>query len=165
MTAWTADKLFSSKKQDWATPWHLFNVLDAEFNFTLDAAASPSNHKCHRYLKKDGLTQSWTTIARNGAVWLNPPYGKEVGKWVEKAYRESLAGSTVVCLTFARTDTRWWHNWAMKAAEIRLIKGRIKFEGATSSAPAPSCLLIFDENRKMPRFTTQQFTVKKGSKP
>jgi len=162
MTAWTADKLFSSKKQDWATPWHLFNVLDAEFNFVLDAAASEENYKCPVYLTENSLDVSWWEISRGGAVWLNPPYGREIGSWIEKAYLESTCGCVVVCLIFARTDTRWWHNWAMKAAEIRLIKGRLKFEGATSSAPAPSCLLIFDESRKVPRFTTQQFTVKKG---
>ena len=164
MTAWTLDKLFSSKKQDWATPWHLFNTLDAEFNFALDAAASPSNHKCVSYLTENALGIPWHERAHGGAVWLNPPYGREVGKWIEKAYWESTEGCTVVCLTFARTDTKWWHDWAMRAAEIRLVKGRIKFQGAENSAPAPSCLLIFDESRKMPRFTTQQFTFKKGGK-
>lgn len=74
---------------------------------------------------------------------MNPPYGKEIAKWMKKAYEESLKGATVVCLTFARTDTKWWHDYAMKAAEIRFIKGRVRFEGADSSAPFPSVVIVF----------------------
>tara|TARA_R100001460_G_scaffold48618_3_gene86666 strand:+ start:107 stop:610 length:504 start_codon:yes stop_codon:yes gene_type:complete len=156
-TSWSKDKLFSSAKQDWATPWSLFNVLNDEFGFALDAAASSDNAKCATYLTEDddALNVSWSELVGNKPIWLNPPYGREIGKWIKKACLESRKGSTVVCLTFCRSDTQWWHNWAMKSAEIRLIPGRITFEGATSSAPAPSCLLIFDEDRRMPLFTTQ----------
>lgn len=157
---WSKDKLFSSKKQDWATPQALFDSVDKEFNFTLDAAATSQNAKCPLFLteKMDALkgALSWAQLIEKlggGAVWLNPPYGRGVGKWIQKAYTESLRGCTVVCLTFARTDTRWWHDWAMKAAEIRLMRGRVTFEGAPSSAPAPSCLLVFDEARRRPVFT------------
>ena len=153
-TAWNNEQLYSSRRQDWATPQALFDALDAEFGFVLDAAASEHNAKCRRWIGADSLERDWVRPLHLGAVWLNPPYGKEIGQWVEKAYRESLNGGCVVVLTFVRSDTKWWHEWAMKAAEIRLIKGRIKFEGAPSSAPAPSCLLIFDEGRRVPQFKT-----------
>jgi site-specific DNA-methyltransferase (adenine-specific) len=155
MSAWNEDQLYSSKKQDWGTPQALFDALDDEFDFGLDAAATADNTKCFQYISEDSLDRDWASLVPGiHAVWLNPPYGKDIGKWVEKAYRESLNGCAVVVLVFVRSDTRWWHDWAVKAAEIRLIKGRIKFEGAPSSAPSPSCLLIFDESRRVPQFTT-----------
>jgi phage N-6-adenine-methyltransferase len=160
--AWNQNQLFSSDKHDWATPWALFNEVDKEFGFTLDAAASAHNAKCKLYLTRedDALTKSWSDLAEDGSVWLNPPYGREIGLWIEKAYRESLNGSPVVCLTFCRTDTKWWHRWAMRAAEVRIIPGRITFGGATAGAPAPSCLIVFDEGRRMPRFVTQELPRK-----
>lgn len=151
--SWTQDTLFSSKKQDWATPPALFDAVNAEFSFGLDACASPHNAKCELFLTSDGLETEWHKLANT--VWCNPPYGREVGKWVHKAYVESLSGACCVCLIFARTDTQWWHKWAWRAAEIRLIAGRVTFEGAAASAPAPSCLLIFDEERRSPRVITQ----------
>ena len=154
--SWSEDKLFSSKKQDWGAPWSFFNKINDEFNFVLDAAASAENHKCVLYLTRNALSLPWHKISRGEAVWLNPPYGREVGKWIEKSYWESTKGCTVVCLTFARTDTKWWHDWAMRAAEIRLVRGRIKFQKAPNSAPAPSCLLIFDEKRRTPRFSAME---------
>ncbi len=153
-TAWNDDQLYSSKKQDWATPQALFDALNEEFGFVIDAAASEHNAKCNTYLSTNSLSYPWAELSEYRSVWLNPPYGKDIGQWVEKAYKESKRGCCVVVLTFVRSDTKWWHDWAMKAAEIRLIKGRIKFEGAAASAPAPSCLLIFDESRRVPQFTT-----------
>jgi len=158
-SSWNEEQLFSSERHDWATPQALFDRVDLEFGFVLDAAAAPHNTKCRSYLsvEDDSLSCNWAEIAKStsdtGAVWLNPPYGRDIGKWIQKAYEESLKGLTVVVLTFCRSDTLWWHQWAMKAAEVRLIKGRIRFEGASASAPAPSCLLIFDESRRLPRFT------------
>ncbi len=150
---WTKEILFSSDKQDWSTPQALFDEVNKEFAFTLDAAADETNAKCESFLteKDDALVCDWP-----GVVWLNPPYGRGVGRWVEKAYEQSKMGSTVVCLIFCRTDTKWWHRWAMKAAEIRLIPGRISFGAARGGAPAPSCLLVFDDNRRVPRFLTQE---------
>jgi len=154
-TAWNEDQLYSSKKQDWETPQALFDALHDEFDFGLDAAANAENAKCFQFIEEDSLHANWALMVYGiSSVWLNPPYGKDIGEWIKKAYRESLKGCTVVVLTFVRSDTKWWHDWAMKAAEIRLIKGRVKFEGAPSSAPAPSCLLIFDESRRVPQFTT-----------
>ena len=161
MSGWTAEQLFSSDRQDWATPQALFDVLDREFYFALDAAASVSNTKCREFYSKedDALTQSWC-VGAGEAVWLNPPYGREIGKWIKKAYEESQKGFPVVCLTFCRTDTRWWHDYAMRAAEIRLVPGRITFVGADAGAPAPSCLLVFDESRRSPRFVAQHLPRK-----
>ena len=157
-SAWSKDQLFSSKRQDWATPWPLFHEVDKEFEFTLDAAASPHNAKCERFLTKDddALSQDWTLHAGAGTVWLNPPYGRSIGKWIQKAYQTSLDGNPVVCLTFCRPDTQWWHRYAMKAAEIRLIEGRVSFGENSGPAPAPSCLLIFDESRRVPTFKSQR---------
>ena len=133
---------FSSKKMDWETPHDLFNELDHEFNFTLDVCADEFNFKCVTYLDEevDGLSLHWD---REGSNWMNPPYGREIINWMKKAYEESLNGSTVVCLVPSRTDTKWWHEYAMKADEIRYIKGRLKFVGAKHSAPFPSAIVIF----------------------
>lgn len=154
-------QLYSSKRQDWSTPQALFDALDAEFEFTLDAAASSDNWKCHTYLDEttNALEQDWAELSRGGAVWLNPPYGREIGRWIKKASQEG-ARCPVVVLIFARTDTRWWHQYAMRAAEIRLIPGRVTFGGASNVAPAPSCVLVFDESRRRPIFTTQELPRK-----
>ena len=89
-----------------------------------------------------GLKQKW-----EGICWMNPPYGREISKWMKKAYEESLNGATIVCLVPSRTDTIWWHEYAMKG-EVRLIKGRLRFKGAQSSAPFPSAIVIFGPNAK-----------------
>ena len=137
----SSDAAFSSKSNDWATPHQTFNELDNEFNFTLDPCASHQNAKCEKYFTKedDGLSQDWS----NEIVFMNPPYGREIGKWVEKAYRESLKGAVVVCLIPARTDTKYWHNFIFPYAEIRFIKGRLKFGGSKNAAPFPSAIVIY----------------------
>ena len=83
--------LLSSKKMDWCTPKDFFDELNAEFSFVLDAAATDKTAKCAEYFtpETDGLSQSW---ARGGAVFCNPPYGREIGKWVRKAYEEAAGG-------------------------------------------------------------------------
>lgn len=132
--------MFSSKKDDWSTPKNLFHALDCEFQFTLDACASKSNAKCDLYFdkKKDGLKQTWT-----GNVFMNPPYGRVIGKFMRKAFEaSSQEGATVVCLVPARTDTAWWHDYAMKG-EIRFLRGRVKFGGGKDRAPFPSAVVIF----------------------
>ncbi|MGD7664880.1 DNA N-6-adenine-methyltransferase [Brevibacillus laterosporus] len=80
--------------------------------------------------------------------WMNPPYGKEIGKWVKKAFEEASKGATVVCLLPARTDTKWWHEYCMKG-EIRLVKGRLKFGDSNNSAPFPSAVIIFGEQAQI----------------
>lgn len=135
-----AQALFSSARHDWETPQAFFDRLDAEFGFTLDVCALPHNAKCDHYFTPDddGLAQTW-----DGVCWMNPPYGREIGKWVAKAWQSSLAGATVVCLLPARTDTNWWHRYVMRSSEIRLVRGRLRFVGAESSAPFPSAVVVF----------------------
>jgi phage N-6-adenine-methyltransferase len=130
---------FSSETDNWATPQAFFETLNAEFNFDLDVCADELNAKCARFFTKeqDGLTQSW-----KGVVWCNPPYGREIGFWLEKAVESWKAGATVVLLVPSRTDTRWWHDYAMQG-EIRFIKGRLKFGNATTPAPFPSAVIVF----------------------
>ena len=132
--------MFTSKTDEWETPQDFFDELNQEFNFELDVCALPSNAKVTRYYSpaEDGLAQEWT-----GVCWMNPPYGRQIGKWIEKAYRESQNGAIVVCLLPSRTDTRWWHDYCMKG-EIRFIKGRLKFGGSKNSAPFPSAVVIFE---------------------
>jgi phage N-6-adenine-methyltransferase len=135
------DVMFSSKTDEWETPQALFDELNREFGFTLDVCALPENAKCDLFFtpKTDGLSQSW----KGHMCWMNPPYGREIGKWVKKAYEESQRGATVVCLLPARTDTRWFHDYIYGKAEIRFLRGRIKFVGAENSAPFPSMIVIY----------------------
>ena len=129
----------------WATPPAVFDALNAEFGFELDVCALPENAKCARFYSPadDGLAQEWS-----GACWMNPPYGREIGRWMRKAYEESLRGATVVCLVPSRTDTAWWHDYAMKG-EVRFLRGRISFVGAAGPAPFPSAIVVF-RSQKVP---------------
>ncbi|ETK27382.1 phage N-6-adenine-methyltransferase [Paenibacillus larvae] len=130
---------YSSKTDMWETPQNLFDRLNEEFKFDLDVCAIPENAKCKRYFtpSEDGLKQEW-----KGACWMNPPYGRQIGKWIAKAYESSLEGATVVCLVPSRTDTKWWHGYCMKG-EIRFIRGRLKFGGSPHNAPFPNAVVIF----------------------
>lgn len=131
---------FSSATDEWPTPRWLFESLHQEFGFTLDPCATNENAKCPLYFTKteDGLSQSWD----HHTVFMNPPYGRTIGAWMSKAYESSLRGALVVCLVPARTDTAWWHRCAMRG-EIRLLRGRLRFEGGLHSAPFPSAIVIF----------------------
>jgi len=130
---------YSSATDLWETPQAFFDELNAIFGFGLDVCATPENAKCPRYFTKetDGLAQEW-----KGVCWMNPPYGREIGQWMAKAYRSALSGATVVCLVPARTDTVWWHDYAAKG-EVRFVKGRLKFGDAKNSAPFPSAVIVF----------------------
>ena len=135
------ETMFSSKSDEWATPQAIFEELDKEFHFDLDAAASDDNNKCDRYftLENSGLSQNWGGYR----VFCNPPYS-QIDKWVEKAFRETRNDDTlVVMLLPSRTDTRYFHNYIYQRAEIRFIKGRLKFGDSKNSAPFPSMLVIF----------------------
>ena len=135
--------IFSSKDDIWSTPQTFFNQLNEEFQFTLDACASPENAKCKLYFtpETDGLVQDWS----GHTVFVNPPYGKKITEWVEKCYIESRKENTkVVMLIPARTDTIYFHRFIYKnAREIRFIKGRLKFGNASNSALFPSMVVIF----------------------
>ena len=134
------DVHYSSQSVEWPTPQWLFDALAAEFAFTLDPCSTHENAKClkHYTRTEDGLRQNW----QDEIVFMNPPYGRVISSWMQKAYESARAGALVVALVPARTDCRWWHAWAMRG-EIRLIKGRVKFEGATNGAPFPSAIVIF----------------------
>lgn len=127
------DVHFSSKSDDWETPQPLFDRLNERYHFGLDVCASAKNAKCARYFDRetDGLKQSWT-----GRCWMNPPYGREIGK-----KRQGL----VVCLLPARTDTAWFHDYCLKG-QYTFLRGRLKFGNAKNSAPFPSMIVIFGGN-------------------
>jgi phage N-6-adenine-methyltransferase len=138
--------LWSSGEGQWSTPPELFAELDAEFHFALDAAADASNTKVagNWYgpdhvdpARRDGLSRDWAADA-GGAVWLNPPYGPGIGRWVERA---DQAGVVVVCLVPARVDTAWFHNHCV-LHEVRLLRGRLRFNGHRKAAPFPSCVVV-----------------------
>lgn len=142
---------YSSQRMDWKTPKAVYQVLDAEFQFDHDpcppgyvenyncecipAGLSPT--VCPNYIP-NGLSSDW-----GGANFVNPPYGRELPKWIEKGFEEWQKGKTVVFLIPSRTDTRWWHDYCMKATEIRFIKGRLKFDDQKNPAPFPSAIVIF----------------------
>jgi len=142
--------LFSSQSSEWETPQEFYDELDEEFNFDLDPCCTKKNKKCPLFYTKNenGLLQNWTEFHGEGyieSVFMNPPYGREIGKWIKKAYEESKLGITVVCLVPARTDTKWFHNYCLKG-EIRFIKNRLYFKdqnGKTGRAPFPSMIVIF----------------------
>ena len=130
----------TSLSPHWATPKWLYEELDKEFHFTDDPCPLGG---------VGGLNRDW-----GKRVYCNPPYGREIGKWIEKAWAsvhrrfnaDDIPTSEIVVLLIpSRTDTRWWHSYIMKADEIRFIKGRLKFGDSKNSAPFPSCIAIFKE--------------------
>lgn len=129
----------SSATDLWATPQDFYDELDREFGFQVDVCATAENAKCPIFYTKDcnGLDQVWA-----GSCWMNPPYGRGISEWMKKAYESSLKGAQVVCLVPARTDTSWWHEYAMKG-EVRYVRGRLKFGGHKNSAPFPCAVVIF----------------------
>ena len=139
--------LLSSKAMDWCTPQDFFDELNAEFAFKLDVAATDKSAKCAMYFtpKTDGLLQSWDV---GGAVFCNPPYGRDLGKWVKKAYDEAQRGVKVVMLIPARTDTSYFHEYIYGKAETRFIRGRLKFTDEngviSNNAPFPSMIVIYN---------------------
>lgn len=137
----------SSKTNEWATPQDFFDRLDSEFQFTLDPCATAENHKCDLYYTKeeDGLSKDWA----GHRVFCNPPYGRDISNWVKYAYEQSRERETlVVMLIPARTDTRYFHDYIYGKAEIRFVKGRLKFGDGKSPAPFPSMVVIFREEKE-----------------
>jgi|TARA_R110000824_G_C14848818_1_gene639852 phage N-6-adenine-methyltransferase len=131
---------FLSTTDDWSTPQWLFNALDREFGFTLDPCSSDTNFKCDRHftVNDNGLLKSW----ENEVVFMNPPYGTAIKQWMGKAHDAATNhGATVVCLVPSRTDTEWWHRYAMKN-EIRFFRGRLSFGEGAASAPFPSAVVV-----------------------
>ncbi|MFA5186632.1 MAG: DNA N-6-adenine-methyltransferase [Patescibacteria group bacterium] len=134
---------YSSLSAEWETPDDLFHELDAEFHFDLDPAATDENAKCEVYFTKemDGLSLPWEGFT----VFCNPPYGRELPKWVKKAAGEK---ALTVMLIPARTDTSYFHDYILGKAEIRFLRGRLKFSGQSNSAPFPSMVVIFRNEEK-----------------
>ena len=127
---------------EWETPQDFFETLNREFNFTLDACANNDNKKCSNYISPeiDSLKHKWI-----GRIWLNPPFTKDIYKWIKKAYESSQNGSLVVVLMQGRSsDTKGWHEYVMKADEIRYIKGRLAFakHGKIYNVPHMSCIVL-----------------------
>lgn len=139
--------MFSSKTDDWATPQYFFDALHEEFGFTLDACASDKNAKCAEYLTEELNSLHWPWFGR---VWLNPPYGRGIGEWIEKAVDETRRGRAecVVCLVPARTDARWFQDNAQHASEIRFVRGRIAFGDGKVGAPFPCAVIVFESAHK-----------------
>ncbi len=143
----------SSKSSEWETPPSIFKLWDEQYHFTIDVCATPENTLLSRFwtITDNALSKNW----KHEICWMNPPYGREIGKFMQKAYQESLMGAVVVCLVPSRTDTRWWHEYAMKG-RIVYIRGRLKFINRTfpswrsdgnfkvSPCGFPSAIVIFD---------------------
>ena len=132
--------MFSSKSNEWTTPQNLFDELNKEFNFTLDPCSTHENHKCNKYytIEEDGLSKDWS----GETVFVNPPYGRELKVWIKKCYEESK-NAKIVMLIPSRTDTTYFHDYIYNKAEIRFIRGRLKFGDSKNSAPFPSMIVIF----------------------
>lgn len=133
---------FNRSKVEYETPPEIFEPLNKEFGFTLDVCADESNHKCREYFTKEqnGLARDWS-----GVCWMNPPFGREMKKWIIKAYSEYQKGSTVVCLVPARTNTAWWHDYCMKG-EVRFIRGEVTFVGCTNGLWLPMSIVVFQHS-------------------
>jgi site-specific DNA-methyltransferase (adenine-specific) len=127
--------LFSNISEHWGTPKELYDSLDREFHFTLDPCPLASPMQPWKPTLSDGLLRSW----KGERVYCNPPYGPGIIKWIRKSKEADLA----VYLLPARTDTAWWHGWALNAEEVRFLRGRLKFGGSENSAPFPSVILVF----------------------
>ena len=141
MTEQTRKTLLGSNSSEWETPKDFFDKLNEEFHFTLDPCSTDENAKCEKHFTKeqDGLAQDWA----GEIVFCNPPYGKEMPKWIEKCYEHFKQGGTAVMLIPARTDTKAFHEYIYGKAEIRFIKGRLKFGSCVYNAPFPSMVVVF----------------------
>lgn len=140
--------LFSSTKEDWATPQDFFDKLDEEFHFDLDPCADAEDATPPPILQKSVFL--FCKIFLTLRVFCNPPYGRtSTGEWIQKCYEEAKKpGTVVVALIPARTDTRFFHDYIYHKAEIRFIKGRLKFGGCKDAAPFPSMVVIFGKEKE-----------------
>ena len=139
--------LFTSNTVEWETPQDFFESLNDEFHFTLDPCSTDENAKCEKHYTKeqDGLAQDWT----GETVFCNPPYGREMVKWIRKCYEHFIGGGgTAVMLIPSRTDTKAFHEYIYGKAEIRFIRGRLKFGGSTNNAPFPSMVVIYRKEKE-----------------
>lgn len=141
------DVLFSSKSEEWETPQWLFEKLDNQHHFTLDPCCTDKNAKCTKHYTKeqDGLSKEWS----GETVFCNPPYGRDITKWVKKASDESRnPGTKIVMLLPSRTDTAWFHDYIYNKETVLFIRGRLKFGESKNNAPFPSMVVVFDNIAK-----------------
>lgn len=150
--------LYSSARHDWGTPQGLFDLLHQRHQLGLDVAANRRNRKLPHWLGPDHPQEAFRDALAIGwegrRCWMNPPYGRDIGRWLTKAVEECQLGALVVCLVPARTDTAWWHESVMAhACRVELVRGRLIFEGAEQGAPFPSAVVTFSpEMGGPPRF-------------
>lgn len=146
------DLHFSSATGDWATPQDFFDEVNRQFNFASDVAASEANAKCDLFYDGseglDGLVETWGI--NGGPAWCNPPYGRGIGVWINKAIVEKLNRHPSVLLVPARTDTKWFRLAFENAAKLWFVPGRLKFGGCKDAAPFPSALFYFTHKIAMP---------------
>lgn len=170
---WNQSQLFSSASVEWATPDWLFEELDKEFGFLLDACASSENAQCPAYIdeKADCLTTEWGDLMEGGlvhrSVWMNPPWGRGIGAFVARAQQQSKRyGLVVVCLLPASTDTKWWHQYVMESAHVRFIQGRLHFvrdDGHTGPCTKGCAVVTFVPwGQSKPRFSTMGHPTRKS---
>lgn len=149
------------KSVEHETPDWLFNQLDEEFHFTLDAMATRENTKCKRFFteKTDGLKQSWV----GERVWINPPHGAQMLKDVcRKAWEESRHPNSLACvLVPAKTDQSWWHDYALKT-ERRFVPGRVQFVGSIHGDMKPIIILVFEKGRRSKGVSLKRADKRKG---
>lgn len=134
---------FKSKSVEYSTPLEIVEPLKKEFNLKLDVCATQDNKKCEEFYTKEdnALIQDWYKF---GNCWMNPPWSRELKKWVEKAYQESQKGATIVCLLPVRSNTIWWHKLIINTnTEVRFLKGEIKFNGMDRGLWLPCAIVIF----------------------
>jgi phage N-6-adenine-methyltransferase len=130
---------YKGSGRNWETPPEIFDPLDEEFNFTLDPCCTLKTRKAPYFFTEteDGLRQSW----QGHCVFMNPPYGSEVSRWTNKARQEAAAGAVIVGLLPASTDAAWWHRDICGHAEIRYIRGRVRFKVDRQWA-SPFCAIL-----------------------
>jgi site-specific DNA-methyltransferase (adenine-specific) len=146
-------KNVKNEKDEWQTPQWLFDLLNSEFHFDADVAATEGNTKCVMYLDSSLTCEWYINSHKRGTYFMNPPYsGHQIDKFMSKALEESMHGAVVVCLVPVASDTQWWHRNVMKAKEIRFIEGRVDYVGydkqgkqVKQSPTFPSCVVIFDQ--------------------
>lgn len=116
---------YNGNGRHWATPPEIFDPLHAEFDFTLDPCATNETTKCAFFYSEEqnGLLQDWS----GHRVFMNPPYGREIYDWTRKARESTAQGALVVGLLPASCDLRWWHEDVVGHAEVRYIRGRVRF--------------------------------------
>ena len=144
--------MFSSNSGEWSTPQDFFDKLNWRFGpFDLDPCADSTSTKCTNFFTEaeNGLLKNWEGFT----AFVNPPYGRGIDKWIKKSYEESRKeGTKVVMLIPARTDTKYWHQYVMRADEVYFVKGRLKFSDSENSAPFPSAVVVFDGKNKQQLF-------------